>query len=264
MTAESVLARLQRLVEDAQRDKAPLQRIADRINSVFVPAVLIGSLVTFLAWWLHRRGESGQAVLSGLAVLLVACPCAMGLAAPVVMMVGCGRAAALVIFIRNGDILERLAKVDGVVFDKTGTLTERFAEVTMVATDPEFSREEVLALAAAVESESEHPIALAIMAATDSEARGTDVRSLPGVGVTGMVDGHQVEVSLLVPATAAGDDQPIGQRAIRAGRDGRGGAAQRRHRRSYRRNHSPAARGGAGRGSSARHGPNYFRPERGQ
>ncbi len=145
-------------------------------------------------------GNLGKAVLSGLAVLLVACPCAMGLAAPVAMMVGCGRAAALVIFIRTGNILERLAKVDGVVFDKTGTLTVRFAEVTMVAAAPEFSREEVLALAAAVESVIEHIIALAIIAATDSEARGTDVRSLPGVGVTGMVDGHQVEVSRLVPA----------------------------------------------------------------
>jgi len=199
VAAESVLARLQRLVEDAQRDKAPLQRIADRISSVFVPAVLVGALVTFLAWWLID-GNLGKAVLSGLAVLLVACPCAMGLAAPVAMMVGCGRAAALGIFIRNGDILERLAKVDCVAFDKTGTLTERYAVVTAVAPVPELSREEVLRLAAAVESESEHPIALAIMAATDAEDRGTDVRSLPGVGVTGLVDGHRIEVSRLVPA----------------------------------------------------------------
>ena len=132
VAAESVLARLQRLVEDAQRDKAPLQRIADRISSVFVPAVLVGAAVTFLVWWLVV-GNLGKAVLSGLAVLLVACPCAMGLAAPVAMMVGCGRAAALGIFIRSGDALERLAKVDTVVFDKTGTLTERHAEVTVVA-----------------------------------------------------------------------------------------------------------------------------------
>ena len=131
MAAESVLARLQRLVDDAQRDKAPLQRIADRISSVFVPAVLIGATVTFLIWWLVI-GNLGTAVLSGLAVLLVACPCAMGLAAPVAMMVGCGRAAAMGIFIRNGDVLERLAQVDQVVFDKTGTLTERHAEVTFV------------------------------------------------------------------------------------------------------------------------------------
>ena len=162
---ESVLAHLQRLVEDAQRDKAPLQRIADRISSIFVPAVLIAAVVTFFTWWLVV-GDSGRAVLSSLAVLLVACPWAWA-AAPVAMMVGCGRAAALGIFIRNGDVLERLAKIDGVVFDKTGTLTERHAEVTAVIAGPAYSNEEVLSLAAAVEAESQHPIALAIMAATD-------------------------------------------------------------------------------------------------
>jgi heavy metal translocating P-type ATPase len=191
---ESVLAHLQHLVEEAQRDKAPLQRIADRISSVFVPAVLIGALVTFLTWWLVV-GNFGRAVLSSLAVLLVACPCAMGLAAPVAMMVGCGRAAALGIFMRSGDVLERLAKVDGVVFDKTGTLTERHAEVTGVIATPRSSTEEVLALAAAVEAESQHPIALAVMARTASEIRATDVRSLPGVGVVGTLDGHEIEVS---------------------------------------------------------------------
>ncbi len=191
---ESVLAHLQRLVEDAQRDKAPLQRIADRISSVFVPAVLVGAVMTFLIWWLVV-GDFGRAVLSGLAVLLVACPCAMGLAAPVAMMVGCGRAAALGIFIRNGDVLERLAKIDGVVFDKTGTLTERHAEVTSVAAVPPHSNEEVLSLAAAVEAESQHPIALAIMASSGSEIRATDVRSLPGLGVIGTLDAHEIQVS---------------------------------------------------------------------
>ena len=193
---ESVLAHLQRLVENAQRDKAPLQRIADRISSVFVPAVLIAAVVTFFTWWLVV-GDAGRAVLSSLAVLLVACPCAMGLAAPVAMMVGCGRAAALGIFIRNGDVLERLAKVDGVVFDKTGTLTERHAEVTTVIAGSH-SNEEVLSLAAAVEAESQHPIALAIMAATGSAIRATDVRSLPGVGVIGFLDGHEIQVSRVV------------------------------------------------------------------
>jgi heavy metal translocating P-type ATPase len=194
---ESVLAHLQRLVEDAQRDKAPLQRIADRISGVFVPAVLIGAVITFFIWWLVV-GDTGRAVLSSLAVLLVACPCAMGLAAPVAMMVGCGRAAALGIFIRNGDVLERLAKVDAVVFDKTGTLTERHAEVTYVAAMPAYSDEVVLSLAAAVEAESQHPIALAIMAATGSGLRASDVRSLPGVGVIGTLDGQEIRVSRVV------------------------------------------------------------------
>ena len=148
-----------------------LQRIADRISSVFVPAVLIGAVVTFLTWWLVV-GNLGKAVLSGLAVLLVACPCAMGLAAPVAMMVGCGRAAALGIFIRSGDVLERLAKVDGVVFDKTGTLTERHAEVTSVVAVPAFPNEEVLSLAAAVEAESDHPIAIAITGRDPARSSG--------------------------------------------------------------------------------------------
>ncbi|HEX3980333.1 MAG TPA: cation-translocating P-type ATPase, partial [Acidimicrobiales bacterium] len=205
VAAESVLARLQRLVDDAQRDKAPLQRLADRISSVFVPAVLIGATVTFLVWWL-LVGNAGQAVLSALAVLLVACPCAMGLAAPVAMMVGCGRAAALGIFIRNADALERLAKVDSVVFDKTGTLTERHAEVTMVAALAAGSEDQVLALAAAVETESEHPIGRAIGAASavagsdPGNLRATEVRSVPGVGVTGTIGGHRVQVSRMIPA----------------------------------------------------------------
>ncbi len=204
VAAESVLARLQRLVDDAQREKAPLQRVADRISSVFVPAVLIGAAITFLAWWLVV-GDIGKAVLSGLAVLLVACPCAMGLAAPVAMMVGCGRAAALGIFIRNGDILERLAKVDGVVFDKTGTLTERHAVVSMVAPAHGFSRDDVLGLAAAVEGHSDHPIAVAIIGAGALVRGGhdtpdaTDVRTRPGIGVDGVVDGHRIEVRRLVP-----------------------------------------------------------------
>jgi len=202
VAAESVLARLQRLVDEAQRDKAPLQRLADRISAVFVPAVLAGSALTFLAWWLVV-GNAGQAVLSALAVLLVACPCAMGLAAPVAMMVGCGRAAALGIFLRNGDVLERLAKVDGVAFDKTGTLTERHAVVTLVAASPGTTWEEVLALAAAVEAESEHPIASAINVAAGPAGRppvsAEAVRSLPGVGVVGTVGGRSVQVRRMIP-----------------------------------------------------------------
>jgi len=227
VAAESVLARLQRLVEDAQRDKAPLQRVADRISGVFVPAVLAGAALTFLVWWLVV-GNPGTAVLAGLAVLLVACPCAMGLAAPVAMMVGCGRAAALGIFLRSGDVLERLARVDGVVFDKTGTLTERFAEVTLVAGVPGVDRHRVLALAASVEAESEHPVAVAVMAATGSTDRATDVRSLPGVGMAGTFDGRRIEVGRLVPpelppslSAAVGPRSDRGDTVVVVSEDGR-------------------------------------------
>ncbi len=196
IAAESVLARMQRLVEDAQRDKPPLQKLADRISTVFVPVVLVAAAVTFLAWWL-LDGNFGTAVLSGVAVLLVACPCAMGLATPVAMMVGTGRASSLGILVRSGEALERLARADTVVFDKTGTLTERFARVTGVASVPGLTDDGVLGLAAAVEAESEHPIAVAIRGAASPAGRATGVTALPGAGVTGTVDGHVVEVGRL-------------------------------------------------------------------
>jgi heavy metal translocating P-type ATPase len=193
VAAESVLARLQRLVDEAQRDKAPLQRVADRISSVFVPIVLLGAAVTFFAWWL-AAGDLGKAVLSAVALVLVACPCAMGLATPVAMMVGSGRASALGILIRNSDAFERLARVDTVVFDKTGTLTERFASVTEVMAVPGTTGDEVLALAAAVEADSDHPIAVAIRSAGPIREGAADGRLLPGLGVAGTVGGHLVEV----------------------------------------------------------------------
>jgi heavy metal translocating P-type ATPase len=206
VAAESVLTRLQRLVEEAQRDKAPLQQVADRISGVFVPVILAGSAVTFLAWWLGA-GDLGKAVLSA----LVACPCAMGLATPVAMMVGCGRASALGILIRSGEGLERLAKVDTVVFDKTGTLTERFARVTEVMATAGCRQDEVLALAAAVELESDHPIASAIRGAVPDGVTGapvTETVSLPGIGVEATVAGQRVRVVRLVRSTLPAELAP--------------------------------------------------------
>jgi len=205
LAGETVLARMQRLIEEAQTDKPPLQRLADRISAVFVPVVLVGALVTFLGWWLGD-GNFGTAVLSAVAVLLVACPCAMGLAAPVALMVGCGRAAALGILLRGGDTLERLARADTVAWDKTGTLTQRAAEVTGVVPAVGYSAEEVLSLAAAVERENDHPLALAINAAATAVPRAADVAVLPGVGVRGTVDGKEIAVGIpgtcLPPALA--------------------------------------------------------------
>ena len=196
LATESVLARLQRLVEEAQRDKPPIQLLADRISAVFVPAVLVIALATFAAWWLVA-GNFGTAVLSGVSVLLVACPCAMGLAAPVAMMVGSGRGSALGVLVRSGDALERLAKIDMVAFDKTGTLTERSAVVTEVTALPGHTTEGVLGLAAAVEAESDHPIAIAIRQAADpSRARqlATQVDALTGQGMAAVVGGQRVAV----------------------------------------------------------------------
>jgi cation-transporting ATPase V len=205
IAAESVLAKLQRLVEEAQRDKAPLQRVADRISSVFVPLVLFGALLTWVLWW-QVGGNFGKAVLSGIAVLLVACPCAMGLATPVAMMVGSGRAAALGVLVRSGDALERLARADTVVFDKTGTLTERTATVAEVIAGSA-SEAQVLGLAAAIEQEIDHPLAVAIRqaasaAATDGQRPAAeDVTELVGQGVTGTVGGHTIRVVKLASVT---------------------------------------------------------------
>src|SRR5580658_809891 len=216
VAAESVLARLQRLVEEAQRDKAPLQQIADRISGVFVPVILVGSAVTFLIWWL-AVGDFGKAVLAAVALLLVACPCAMGLATPVAMMVGCGRASALGILIRSGEGLERLAKVDTVVFDKTGTLTERFATVTEVMAVAGTTTDEIMALAAAVEAESDHPIATAIRAAAVARHVALDAVVLPGVGVEATVGGRRIRVARL-----AGNALPSELAAAVSARQSRG------------------------------------------
>ncbi len=215
IAAESVLARMQRLVEEAQRDTPPIQRLADRISGVFVPGVLALALASFLGWWLGA-GNFGVAVLSAVAVLLVACPCAMGLATPVAVMVGTGRASALGILIKGGEVLERLARADTVVFDKTGTLTEGFAAVTAVTAAPGVSDTEVLALAGAVEAESEHPIATAIRAASPPAAGASGLEAVAGSGVRGVVEGRCIEVSRV------GSELPEPLRSATVSAQGRG------------------------------------------
>jgi cation-transporting ATPase V len=218
VAAESVLARLQQVVDEALSTKAPLERLADRISAVFVPVVLLVAAATFLGWWLIGS-NLGTAVLSAIAVLLVACPCAMGLATPVAMMVGLGRASALGILIRNADALERLAGVDTVAFDKTGTLTMGIATVVAVAPARGLTTEEVLEVAAAVESDIEHPIAKAICAAHRSTQRASDVVVLPGAGVAGRVGDRAVRVS-----RDFGDPLPVDLATAAEGYRGRGDA----------------------------------------
>jgi heavy metal translocating P-type ATPase len=218
VASESVLARLQQVVDEALSTKAPLERLADRISSVFVPVVLLVAAATFLGWWLIGS-NFGAAVLSSIAVLLVACPCAMGLATPVAMMVGCGRASALGILIRNADALERLAGVDTVAFDKTGTLTMGVATVVAVTATRDFTNDDVLDLAAAVEEDIEHPIAKAICAAHRPLQRASDVAVIPGAGVTGRVGD-----SLVVVARGSDDRLPSDLAAAAEGYRGRGDA----------------------------------------
>ena len=181
-----------------------------------MPVVLVGAAVTFLAWWL-LDGNFGTAVLSGVAVLLVACPCAMGLATPVAMMVGTGRASALGILVRSGDALERLARADIVVFDKTGTLTERFAAVTGVAAVPDVTDDRVLALAAAVEAESEHPIAAGHLRRGPTPGTGHRRRGVPRHG--GDRNGRRSPGPSGTPRRVAPSPVP-GRRHLRATRIG--------------------------------------------
>ena len=190
---DTLLAHIVRMVNEAQRSRAPIQRVADVTASWFVPAVLAAAVLTFVAWivW-GPQPKIAYAFVNAVAVLIIACPCALGLATPMSIMVGTGRGAAEGVLIRNGEALERLEKVDTVVVDKTGTLTEGRPVLSGVVDDG------VLRLAASLEQASEHPIGDAIVTAARERslvlAPPTEFRSLPGRGITGMVDGRLVAI----------------------------------------------------------------------
>lgn len=195
--ADTVLAQIIRLVEQAQGAKLPIQGLVDRITAWFVPAV-IGVAVLAVGVWLALGQGPAQALVAGVAVLIIACPCAMGLATPTSIMVGSGRAAELGVLFRKGEALQTLQGVKVVAFDKTGTLTEGRPELTDLVVAPGFAEDDVLLLAAALEAKSEHPIAEAVLRAAVS--RGQTVpeveafRSLTGYGLAGKVGGRQVLV----------------------------------------------------------------------
>jgi Cu+-exporting ATPase len=194
---ETALAQIARMVADAQSGKAPIQRLVDRISSVFVPIVLGIALAT-LVGWLAVTGDATAAFSASVAVLIIACPCALGLATPTALMVGTGRGAQLGILIKGPEILERTRRITTIVLDKTGTVTEGKMELADVSVLDGASRWDVLRLAGAVEAASEHPIGQAVAAAARREVGElppvSDFRNVPGVGVHGVVEGHEVEV----------------------------------------------------------------------
>jgi Cu+-exporting ATPase len=196
--ADTALAQIARLVAEAQAGKAPIQRLVDRVSAVFVP-IVIAIAVTTLAGWLAVSGDAGEAFTAAVAVLIIACPCALGLATPTALMVGTGRGAQLGILIKGPEILEQTRRIDTVVLDKTGTVTEGRMELVEIAPLNGTTRRDVLRLAGAVESASEHPIAQAIATAARSELGVlpdvTSFRNLPGVGVHGVIEGRTVEVA---------------------------------------------------------------------
>jgi len=198
--AESTFAQMAKLVRDAQTTKAPVQRLADRVSSVFVPTVIGIAILTFGAWWFlgDDVDRLSDAFTAAVAVLIIACPCALGLATPTALMVGSGRAAQMGIVIKGVDVLQSTRRVDTVVFDKTGTVTTGVMQLVDVVFSPESSRAEVLGYAGAVEWASEHPVAKAIALAAKSELGALETvqqfENVPGMGTRGVVNGVRVMV----------------------------------------------------------------------
>ncbi|MCZ4610593.1 heavy metal translocating P-type ATPase, partial [Streptomyces sp. Lzd4kr] len=195
--ADTQLARMAKLVEDAQNGKAAAQRLADRVSAVFVPIVIALALAT-LGFWLGNGAGPAAAFTAGVAVLIIACPCALGLATPTALMVGTGRGAQLGILIKGPEVLESTRKVDTIVLDKTGTVTTGRMTLLAVHTADRTDEAEVLRLAGALEHASEHPIARALadgaMEKLGSLPTPEDFANVPGLGVQGIVDGHAVLV----------------------------------------------------------------------
>ncbi|MFJ4802296.1 heavy metal translocating P-type ATPase [Streptomyces murinus] len=228
--ADTQLARMARLVEDAQNGKAEVQRLADRVSAVFVPVVILIALATF-GVWLGVTGDAVSAFTAAVAVLIIACPCALGLATPTALMVGTGRGAQLGILIKGPEVLESTRRVDTVVLDKTGTVTTgRMTLQTVYAADGG-DEKELLRLAGALEHASEHPVARAVAAGAEERVGALPAvehfENVPGRGVRGRVDGREVAVGRLyddVPeelALAAAEAEREGRTAVLAGWDGR-------------------------------------------
>ncbi len=232
--ADTALAQIARLVTDAQSGKAPVQRLADRVSGIFVPIVILLALAT-LGYWLAAGESTSFALTAAVSVLIIACPCALGLATPTALMVGTGRGAQLGLLIKGPQVLESTRRVDTIVLDKTGTVTTGKMSLTNVVVSDGTDRGVALRLVGAVEHASEHPIAQAIATAAAAEgalAQVADFSSHEGLGVQGVVDGHELVVGR--PALLAERAMPLGpeldvarraaeakgQTAIAAGWDG--------------------------------------------
>jgi len=198
---ETALAQIVRLVEEAQGSKAPIQALSDRISAVFVPAVIVIATLTFLSWYFIGQVELTRSIINTVAVLVIACPCALGLATPTAIMVGTGRGAENGILFRNSEALERAGALHTIVLDKTGTITKGRPTVTDIAVSSSLADEELLRLVASAERGSEHPLGEAIVAAgtalglTLSEPVG--FRAISGQGIRAEIDGRQLLIGNL-------------------------------------------------------------------
>jgi Cu+-exporting ATPase len=200
--AETLLAQIVRMVGEAQRTRAPIQRLADQVSAWFVPAVVVAAVASFVVWAVAGpEPRMAYALVNAVAVLIIACPCALGLATPMSIMVGTGRGALAGVLIKNAEALELMEKVDTLIVDKTGTLTEGKPKLTVVKAAPGHDETSVLRFAASIEWGSEHPLAAAILAGATQRgvavASTEDFRSVTGKGVVGRVDGHAVALGNL-------------------------------------------------------------------
>ncbi len=223
---DTLLAQIVQMVAAAQRSRAPIQRLADQVSSWFVPSVIAVALITFAVWSIYGpEPRFAFALIAAVSVLIIACPCALGLATPMSIMVGVGRGARAGVLVKNAEALERMEKVDTLVIDKTGTLTEGKPKVVAIVAAIDFSETEVLRLAASVERASEHPLAAAIVAAADDRniaiAEVRDFDSPTGKGVIGAVEGRKVALGNANFLTEFGvQTPPLESEADRLRRDG--------------------------------------------
>ena len=221
--ADTMLSRIVHMVAEAQRSRAPIQRLVDVVAAWFVPAVMVSAAIAFAAWMIWAPAPAlGLAVVAAVSVLIIACPCALGLATPMSIMVGVGKGASAGVLIKNAEALERFEKVDTLVIDKTGTLTEGKPRVTAVVAAAGFDESTVLSLGASLEKSSEHPLAAAILAAAAERKVPlqdvTNFASITGKGVTGISGGRRVAVgnaALLEDRGAPGADLEVRADALR-------------------------------------------------
>jgi Cu+-exporting ATPase len=235
--SETLLAQIVQMVSEAQRTRAPIQKLADLVAAYFVPAVIAIAVITLIAWGLAGpEPRLTYAIVNAVAVLIIACPCALGLATPMSIMVGTGKGASLGVLIKNAESLEVMEKVDTLIVDKTGTLTEGQPRLVSLRSDDDFDDETVLRLAASLERASEHPLAEAIVRGAEERniemSRTADFESITGQGVRGEVDGHRValgnarlmrelEIDFSTLAAEAEDGRAQGQTVMLVAIDGR-------------------------------------------
>ena len=209
--ADTILARIVRMVAEAQRSRAPIQAVADRISGWFVPLVVAIAIAAFVVWnFVGPEPRFGHALLNAIAVLIIACPCALGLATPMSIMVGTGRGAHAGVLVKNAEALQALEKVDTLVIDKTGTITEGKPRLIATQALPGFDQDDLLGLAAAVEAQSEHPLAHAIVTAATERGviagKVENFESQTGLGVSAVIDGRIVAIGNAAQMTRVGAD----------------------------------------------------------